>query len=335
VSTQDLVFTSGSDSPEIRTHRFDRASGELAHLHTASAGPGSGYLAFERRGRFVYGINRRPSKALAWAADEDGRLRPINEVTVPEVHGATHLAVHPGGRFLALAHFGSGHVSVHPLATDGAVGAALQVQATPPEAHQVVFTPDGRHLFTPCRAGDAVCQFRFDPDSGRITPNDPFLVRSAPGAGPRHMAFHPGMHHAFVLNELDGTLSSFRLDAGLLTPLETVPSAPAGFVEKAAAHVEVHGSGRFVYGTNRDHDSVGIWAFDEQAARLRLLGHERAGGLIRGPRDFSIDGDTLLLANQKSDQALVFRIGADGLLGLQRATTVQQGATFIRRLPDR
>jgi 6-phosphogluconolactonase len=333
VNNQDLVFTSGSDSPEIRTHRLDRDSGELTLLHTASAGPGSGYLAFAPGGRFVYGINRRPSRALAWAVEEDGRLRALNEVTIPEVHGATHLAVHPGGRLLAVAHFGSGHVSMHALAADGSVGAALQVQVTPPEAHQVVFTPDGRFLFTPCRAGDVVCQFRVDVESGRIAPSEPFQVPAAAGAGPRHMALHPGLHYAFVLNELDGTLTSFRLGAGLLTPLETVPSAPAGFSEKAAAHVEVHGSGKFVYGSNRDHNSVAVWAFDESQARLRLLGHEPGSGLIKGPRDFSVDGDLLLLANQKSDQALVFRIGTDGLPSLQKASLVQQGATFIRRLP--
>jgi 6-phosphogluconolactonase len=324
----DVVYTSGSDSPEIRAHSLDGASGALTLLHTASAGPGSGYLAFARDGRFVYGINRKPSKVLAFAVEEGGRLRALDDVTIPEVHGATHLAVHPGGKFLAVAHFGSGHVSLHALAAGGTVGAALQVQPTPPEAHQVVFTPDGKFLFVPCRAGDAVCQFRFEGE--RIVPQENLLVRSAPGAGPRHMILHPGGRNAFLLNELDGTLTSFRLEAGQLTPIETLPSAPAGFAEKAAAHVEIHASGRFVYGSNRDHGSVGMWSFD--GARLTLLGHESGGGLIKGPRDFSVDGDRLLLANQKSDQALVFQIGGDGRLQLLMASPVQNGATFIRRL---
>jgi 6-phosphogluconolactonase len=331
-----MVCTSGSASPEIWTMRFEASTGTFTHLHTAGAGPGSGYLAFSADGTRVLAINRTPARVNSFAVEPTGVLRPIKQVTVAGAFGATHLAVHPGGRLLMVAHFGSGHVSVHPLDAGG-VGDAIDVQETGREAHQVVCTRDGRYLFVPCRAGDVVCQFVVDPASGKLSRNDPFMVPAKPGAGPRHMAVHPSQRFAFVLNELDGTMTSFRLDPerGQLTPLHTVPSVPDGFSEKAAAHVEVHPGGRHVYASNREHGSIAIWAFDADGGRLQVLGHETAGGRIKGPRDFTLsrDGGTLLVANQADGLLFAYRVEAAGTLRLLGTGQAQAGPTFIGFLP--
>jgi 6-phosphogluconolactonase len=333
------IYTSGSDSPEIRVQRFDPRSGALTPLHTVDAGPGSGYLAFARDGKHVYAINRKPSRVNTYAVERQGALRKLNQVTLEDpVFGATHLAVHPAGRWLAVAHFLSGHVSVHPLADgDGTVGPAVEVKETGREAHQAVFTADGRFLFVPCRAGDVVCQFAIDASTGKLTPNDPFLVRATPGAGPRHMAIHPSQRFAFLLNELDGTLTSYRLDPqrGLLSEPETVSNVPPGFTERAAAHVEVHPGGRFVYASNRQHNSIAVWSFDPDQRLLQSRGHETAGGRIRAPRDFTLDrdGELLLSVNQADDLLLAFRIQPDGTLRPFSEAHVQQGPTFVGILP--
>jgi 6-phosphogluconolactonase len=333
-----LVYTSGSDSPEIRVMSFDADTGTFTPLATFDAGPGSGYLAFGRGGTRVYGINRTPARVIAFAAEGTGALRRLNDVMVPGVLGSTHLAVHPDGRLLVVAHFGSGHVSVHALGSDGGVGVATDVHQTAPEAHQVLYTKDGRFLFVPCRAGDVVCQFVVDAASGKLRRNDPFTVPANSGAGPRHMALHPSQRFAFVLNELDGTMTTYRLDPerGQLSALQTVASVPDGFVERAAAHIEVHPGGRFVYASNREHGSIAIWAFDPDGARVQLLGHETAGGRIKSPRDFTVcrNGGTLLVANQAGGLLLAFTIEAGGTLRLVGTGQAQEAPTFIGVPPD-
>jgi 6-phosphogluconolactonase len=333
-----LVYTSGSDSPEIRVMDFDEDAATYTPLHTFDAGPGSGYLAFGGGGKRVYAINRTPARVIAFAVERTGALQRMNEVLVPGVFGSTHLAVHPAGHLLMVAHFGSGHVSVHALGPDGAVGDAIDVQDTAREAHQAVCTTDGRFLFVPCRAGDVVCQFVVDPASGKLGRNDPFMVSAKSGAGPRHMAVHPSQRFAFVLNELDGTMTTYRLDPerGQLSALHTVASVPDGFAERAAAHIEVHPAGRFVYASNREHGSIAMWAFDPNGARLQLLGHETAGGRIKSPRDFTLgpNGATLLVANQAGGLLLAFAIEADGTLCSTGAGQAQAAPTFIGVLPD-
>jgi 6-phosphogluconolactonase len=334
-----LVYTSGSDSPEIRVMRFDAEAGTFTPLYTFDAGPGSGYLAFGRGGTRIYGINRTPARVIAFAVERTGALQRMNDVLVPGVFGSTHLAVHPSGRRLMVAHFGSGHVSVHPFGPDGAVADAIDVQETAAEAHQAVSTKDGRFLFVPCRAGDVVCQFVVDPDSGKLGRNDPFTVPAKTGAGPRHMAVHPSQRFAFVLNELDGTMTSYRLDPerGQLSALHTVASVPEGFAEGAAAHIEAHPGGRFVYASNRQHGSIAIWTFDPDGARLQLVGHETAGGRIRSPRDFTLspDGAMLLVANQADGLLLAFAVESAGTLRLLGIGQAQAAPTFIGILPDR
>jgi 6-phosphogluconolactonase len=334
-----LVYTSGSDSPEIRVMRFDVGAGTFTPLYTLDAGPGSGYLAFGRGGTRVFGINRKPARVIGFSVERSGALQRMNDVLVPGVFGSTHLAVHPGGRVLTVAHFGSGHVSVHPIAPDGVVADAIDVQETAPEAHQAVNTKDGRFLFVPCRAGDVVCQFVVDPASGKLGRNDPFTVPARAGAGPRHMAVHPSQRFAFVLNELDGTMTTYRLDPerGQLSAVHTVASVPDGFAEGAAAHVEAHPGGRFVYASNRQHGSIAIWAFEPDGARLQLVGHETAAGRIRSPRDFTLspDGATLLVANQDGGLVFAYAVDGTGRLRLLGTGQAQVAPTFIGMLPER
>jgi 6-phosphogluconolactonase len=333
-----IVYTSGSDSPEIQTLRFDPATGSFTLLHQADVGPGSGYLAFSADGRRVYAINRTPAHVIAFAVEDGGALTRINQVAIPEALGSTHIAVHPGGRLVLVAHFGSGHVSVLPLNADGSVGQASDVQKTEREAHQTVSTADGRFLFVPCRAGNVVCQFVVDAGTGKLRRNDPFMVPAErPGAGPRHLALHPSQRFAFLLNELDGTMTSYRLDPerGHLSEPQTVPSVPAGFHETAAAHIEVHPSGHTVYASNREHSSLALWRFDASRRHLEPLGFETARGRIQSPRDFTVsrDGELLLVASQKGGTLVAYRIGDEGILEEIGSGRHQAAPTFIGILP--
>ena len=330
-----FVYTSGSDSPEIRVLRFDLDSGQLTPVASVEAAPGSGYLAWHPGKKFLYGINRSPAKVIAYAINPgDGNLTRINEVTVAAASGATHLSVHPSGKWVVVAYFGSGHVSTHPIREDGGVGEAADLQATAPQAHHAMSAAEGKFLLVPCRDGNAISQFAMDATTGKLTPTAQVTVDA--GTGPRHIALHPSRGFAYVINETNGTMTSFAFDAaaGKLTDPQTVSNVPAGTTETAAAHVEVHPNGRFVYGSNRLTHSIAIHEVSE-SGRLVAKGHETAGGLMKTPRDFTLDpsGKWMLVANQGTAEVLVMRIADDGRLQLHGRTPVQTKPTFVGLIP--
>jgi 6-phosphogluconolactonase len=158
---------------------------------------------------------------------------------------------------------------------------------------------------------DKILVYRFHADQGSLSPHDPPAVLSKPGAGPRHFAFHPSGRYAYVINELDSTIAalSYDSDQGVLKPIQTVSTLPDGFSgNSTTAEVQVHPSGRYVYGSNRGHDSIVVFAADPDSGRLTYVEHEPTGG--KTPRNFGIDptGTYLLAANQDSDNVVVFRI---------------------------
>ena len=155
-----------------------------------------------------------------------------------------------------------------------------------------------------------VLVYRFDAAKGSLTPNHPPYAKVAGGAGPRHFAFHPGGKHAYVINELDSTVTAFTWDAerGVLETIHTVPTLPHPVEGNSTAEVQVHPSGRFLYGSNRGHDSIVVFAIDEKTGQLTLVEHQPTQGST--PRNFGIDptGTFLLAANQQSGTVVVFRI---------------------------
>ncbi|MGH2355025.1 MAG: lactonase family protein, partial [Chloroflexota bacterium] len=182
-----------------------------------------------------------------------------------------------------------------------------------PHAHFITPDPAGKYVLA-CDLGiDQVLVYRWDGAAGQLVPNDPPSARANPGAGPRHLAFHPSARFVYVLNEIASTLSAFAYDPehGTLALLETVSTLPEGFSGKnSTAQIVVHPSGRFVYGSNRGHDSIAIFAIDEQTGQLTARGYESTRG--QTPRNFNLDptGTFLLAANQGSDTIVTFRIDA-------------------------
>jgi 6-phosphogluconolactonase len=182
-----------------------------------------------------------------------------------------------------------------------------------PHAHAVQTGPGNRFAYVPDLGLDQVLIYRFDPAKGSLERNDPPYAALPPGSGPRHLAFHPNGRLAFVINELTCTIVAFEVDAarGGLTPVHTVSTLPEGeTVQKgySTAEVVVHPSGRFVYGSNRGHDTIVAFSLDEKTGRLTHVQHEKTQGST--PRNFAIDptGAFLLAANQRSDSVVVFRI---------------------------
>jgi 6-phosphogluconolactonase len=221
-----------------------------------------------------------------------------------------------------VANYGGGSVSVLPIQSDGRLGPAtgfVQHEGSSvnprrqerPHAHSMNLDAANRFAFAADLGLDKVLVYRFDANRGTIVPNDPPAATVAPGSGPRHFAFHPRGRNAYVINEMTSTVTAFRYDAGRgrLTELHTISTLPQGFTgNNSTAEVQVHPSGRFLYGSNRGHDSIAIFSIDSDTGRLTQVGHQPTGG--RTPRNFGIDptGVYLLAANQESSTVTVFRI---------------------------
>jgi 6-phosphogluconolactonase (cycloisomerase 2 family) len=233
------------------------------------------------------------------------------------------LVVDPSNRFVVLANYASGTMAVLPIKPDGSL-APLSDLATVPgkpgphrtrqeasHPHDALFDRQGRFVVVPDLGLDAVFVYRLDTTSGKLVANDPASVASRPGAGPRHVDFHPTKPYAYVINELDSTITTYRVDAqrGELKPAQVITTLPPDFTgNSTTSEVAVAPSGRFVYGSNRGHDSLAIFAVDENTGVLTSVGWEPTQG--KAPRFFAIipSGTLLYAANLDSDTIVTFRV---------------------------
>jgi 6-phosphogluconolactonase len=313
------VYVGGSSST-ISIFALDLATGALTARGTAAGGSSPTYLAFAPSNRFLYAGNGGQGRITSFRIDvTTGALTSLGDVSTAGMIGSTsymaavtHVSVHPSGGWVFAAHFNSGHVTVHVTAATAAAATVTDIERPADEAHQIVSDASGNHVFVPCRGGNVIAQYAFA--NGQLTPATPPLVQAEAGAGPRHIAFHPNQQSAYVINELNGTITSYRYDAtaGLLSMPQSMASAPAGMNETSSAHVVVHPSGRFVYTSNRTTNTIGMFSVDAASGRLTSIGHETAGGMVRTPRDFGMDpsGRYLIVANQGTNNVIVLRIDA-------------------------
>lgn len=304
-------------------------------LQPLGVAEGAEYWAASPDGKHLYGVVTAPSgvQVMALSLGRHGKTRKISEVAIPSVVGATHLALHPSGQWLFVAHTLSGQASVLPVQADGGIGDVVQTIDNGPKSHYVMADQSGKHVFVPSLEGHYVGQFLFDASSGLLTPNDP--PRSPEVVNARHMDIHPSERFAYVLGAASSTLASFSYDAasGLLSNPHALSTVPEGAPSTAgAAHVVVHPTGRFVYASNRNHHSIAIFSVDDTTGHAALSGYEQAEGRVQRPRDFGIDssGRFLLSANKDGEgRALLFDIdSADGGLALASSAEAPAKATY-------
>jgi 6-phosphogluconolactonase len=331
--TQGLVYIgtyTKRSSEGIYAFRFDSTEGTLTPAGLAAEAEQPSFLALHPDRRHLYAVHEveetdgEPTGTVsAFAIDgESGRLTWVNRQ--PSGGGAPcHLTVARSGRVVLAANYAGGSVAVLPVGDDGRLGAASHVaqhagsSAHPerqqgPHAHWAGFDPSGRFVLASDLGIDQVVIYRLDQGSGRLTGNG--QAHLPPGAGPRHVAFHPALPVAYVITELQSRLAVFEWDAeaGRLRAVQSVPTLPDGAREEnKTAEVAVHPSGRFVYGSNRGHDSLAVFRVDEATGHLTPSGHVPTGG--QAPRHFAIDpsGGWLVAANKESHALTVFRIDSE------------------------
>ncbi len=313
----------------IYTYRFDPAAGACDLLSVAAEMRSPSYLALNVAGDRLYAVQETDAGdnpiLCAFAVDSGrGRLTLLN-CQPAGGGGPCHLLVNESGGVVIAAHYGTGSVGVYPLLTDGRLGPVSQVvqhrghsvnaeRQEGPHAHGVTLDQIGRFLFVTDLGMDKVMVYRLD--AGRLIPHEPPFAKLHAGAGPRHAVVHPNNRFVYVVNELDSTVTVFSHDAGVLERRQTLSALPDDFSgESWCGEIRITKTGRFVYASNRGHDSIAIFACHPDDGRLTLLGCEPTQG--RTPRDFALtpDEDYLLAANQDSDTVVVFQVnGESGLL---------------------
>jgi 6-phosphogluconolactonase len=337
----------GAKSKGIYVSRFDPATGRLTAPELAAATPSPSFLALHPSRHFLYAVGetsnlggKRVGTVSAFSLDpKSGQLTLLNRESSGGA-GPCHLSVDPSGKCLLVANYGSGSIAALPIQATGQLGepkTIIQHQGSSvnpqrqagPHAHFI--TPDPANRFAlVCDLGlDQVLVYRLAPAKAALVPNDPPFASVKPGSGPRHLAFHPTGRFVFLINEMGSTLTVFAYEPkrGGLKELQTLSTLPEGFTgNSSCAEVQVHPAGRFVYGSNRGHDSLAVFGFDPKNGKLNFVEHQPTQG--KTPRHFAIDptGQWLLTENQDSDNVVVFRM--DATTGRLRATgqTIAVGA---------
>lgn len=324
------TYTSGK-SKGIYASRLD-AKGKLTDLKLVASCVNPSFLATDSKQRFLYAISeigkpseKRQGNVLAFKIDRvTGELTKLNEQSSGG-DALCHVSVGGSDQVAMVASYGGGSVSSLPIRSDGSLGAPASFiqhrgssvnprNQTSPHAHCITPDPTDRFAFT-CDLGmDQILAYRIDPKTARLTPNDPALTRVAPGVGPRHIAFHPNRQTAYVINEMDCSITAFSYDGqrGSLKEIQTA-STLAGAMNTPAlsgAEVVVHPNGKWLYSSTRGIDVISLFAIDPESGKLTHVENVSSGG--RTPRNFNINptGTHLLAANQNSDSIVVFRIDA-------------------------
>ncbi len=325
------TYTKKSSSKGIYHASFDSASGALSEPELAAESPDPSFLAFRPDGKFLYATAEgNPGKIRAFEIQKNSKkLRLISESST-KGKGPCHLSMDAAGRNLMVANYSSGSVAVIPVNNDGVTAqepssaiqhegrGADQRRQKGPHAHSINQSPDGRHVYAADLGLDKILIYTLDSASGKLTPApSPEAVLKA-GAGPRHMTFSADGRIAYVINELDSTLTVLARnpDTGSLTIRQNITACPLDFKGTTwCAEVRLHPNGRFLYASNRGHDSIAVFTVNPQDGTLKIAGFQQEH--IKTPRHFNIDptGRYCIVANQDADNLALFKIDKDsGLL---------------------
>jgi 6-phosphogluconolactonase len=325
------TYTSGKSEGIYGYYTHPYMGGLSRFMSSKSVNPS--FLAIDKSKKYLYAVNevgeylgKTGGAVSAFAIDpsEKGGLRLVNE---QPTHGADpcYLTVDSKRKYLLVANYTGGSVTVLPILRDGSLGPAIDVkqhegsgpkeQQKGPHAHCVILDRSERHALVADLGIDKVMIYRFDNSDGKLTPNkkQSFAELKA-GAGPRHLTFHPNGKYLYAINELDSTLTSFNYDDddGTLTQIETVSTLPSDFSGVSyCADVHIHHTGKFLYGSNRGHNSIVVFGIDRRTGKLTLIEHVSTRG--DWPRNFALDpyGSVLLVANQRSDNIVTFSVNVE------------------------
>lgn len=299
------------------------STGKLSEPRLAAKVANPSFLALHPNNQWLYAVNevettegKKEGGVSAFRINEsDGTLSKINS-QLTGGGAPCHLSIDKTGKCVMVANYSGGSVNALPLKEDGSLGEASSFvqhsgksidkqRQEGPHAHSINVSPDNRFAFAADLGTDEIRIYQLDVAQAKLTPHQ--VVHTLAGGGPRHFAFHPNGRFAFANNEMTSSVTTYGYDAttGTLTKLETVSTLPGDFKGNSTAEVRVHPTGKFVYVSNRGHDSIAVFAVKENGT-LEPLCHVGTGG--KTPRNFNLCGNFLLAANQDTGNVVVFRI---------------------------
>ena len=325
-----LVFISSfADAPNgaIHAFRLDPATGTLTAAHTTTGIEHPFFMALSPDHRYLYAIHapkfsgtENEFVAAFSVSGRDGELKPLNRQSSRGT-ASCYLSVDATGKCVLVANYTTGSVAAFPVQPDGSLGEAASfdqhvgksvdpARQEGPHAHSFVISPDNRHAYAADLGLDKIVCYRLDAGRAQLTPNSQPFVRTPPGAGPRHLIFHPNGKHLYAINEMGNSVTLFDFEArsGMLVERQTISTVPEGFDGKSfCADLKITADGRFLYGTNRGHDSIAAYRLAEDGTLTRIGIFPSLG---KGPQNLAIaaGGRFLLCANMAGDNVSVFRI---------------------------
>ena len=323
----------GPKSLGIYISRLNLTTGALSEPHLAAETPNPTFLAVRPQEDFLYAVNEvntfeghKTGSVSSWFIQRTSGMTFARGQRSSGGPGPAHLSIDPKGRALLVANYGGGSVELIPLGKYGDLGAPTSfIQHTgssvnpdrqkEPHAHQIIVDPSDRFAYVADLGLDKVMIYKFNAARPSLTAATPASAAVAPGAGPRHMAIAASGRFAYVINELNCTITAFERDAstGALKEIQTLSSLPPGVAQEkgfSTAEIKLSPSGAFLYGSNRGHDSISVFSVDKASGKLTYVANTPTGG--KTPRGFGIEpgGGFLLVGNQNSDSVVVFKIDA-------------------------
>ncbi len=306
-------------SEGIYVYRFNTKTGDLTPVSIGKGVKNPSFLAFSPDQRFVYSVAEMSGGAVSsFSFDKSsGNLVMLNTESAGGA-GPCHITVDKTGKWVIVGNYGGGSLSVLPILSDGSLGKATQTiqhegksinveRQEKPHVHSINIAPNNKDVFVPDLGTDKIMTYELNAQTGQLTAGNPPFTGTTPGAGPRHFTFHPNGKFAYVIQELDATITAFNYKPGKLEPFQTVKTLPDDYTgRKWCADIHISPDGKFLYGSNRTHESLVIFSINQKTGELTYVGHQNVMG--KTPRNFMIDptGKWVLVANQDSDNVVVF-----------------------------
>jgi len=310
------MYVSLQDDDKIRVLTMDAATGQLTPKSEVPVSGGPSPLTISSDRQVLYVGHRNVPGISSFRIDPNTGGLTQSGTVAPEAP-PTFLATDRRGRFLLSAYYQGARAAVHPLGADGAVGGPpIEWLETATGAHAMQTDPSNKFAFVPHIAGNgpnAIFQFRFDENTGHLTPNSPFKVEPTEHLGPRHFCFHPTQNILYFSNEQGCSVTGYRLDtsAGTLSALQTITTLPEGYSERnTCSQIQITPSGQFLYAPNRGHNSIACFAVDGASGRLTALAQVATEAV---PSAFSLDpeGHFLFAAGSASNRLAAYRVNSD------------------------
>lgn len=309
----------------INVYRVDPPSGQWTHVQLVGDLVNPSFLAMDRTQRFLYAVHGDFSEVSAFTIEPtSGKLTFLNRQST-EGKNPVHLVADPNNRYMLIANYATGTLASLPIQSDGSLGSVVDLATLPGEPgphkeqqksshpHQIRFDVQEKFIHVPDKGLDKVFSFKVDSTSGKFLPTDPAWVVTREGAGPRHIDFHPSGKFAYVIDELDSSITTYEYDeeTSAMRPIQVVSTIPTNFTgDNTAAEIAVAHLGRILYGSNRGHDSIFSMAIDQKTGLLTPIEWTSSQG--KGPRFFALDPaqEYLYAANENSDTIVAFKVNS-------------------------